>query len=289
MGAGLPIVSLVTPSYQQAAYLGACVDSVLAQSYPAIDYCVVDGGSTDGSVEMLRGYGERVRWRSERDGGQAAALNAGFREATGEIFGFLNSDDVLLPGAVAAAVQALQQNPDVDVVYGQADVIGPGGERRRAFPTQAFDPAVLIEHCFIAQPAAFWRRSLHERLGGFSTEFDHTLDYEFWIRAMVSGAKFMHVEERWAGAREHGEAKSQRLRGEIFRQIRDLEIRHLGYCGRNWWEQYLRYLRDERGGVWRLLPGRRDERLYGLAWWPYAVWRRRLGGPIRYRRGQWRA
>lgn len=283
-----PLVTIVTPSFQQAPYLPRCIESVLGQDYPNIEYTVCDGGSTDGSIAVLESYGSRVSWTSGADGGQAAAVNAGLRQARGEIVGFLNSDDWLEPGAVAAAVATLTAHPEIDVVYGRATVVDPSGVPLRDFPTQAFDPEVFIQHCFISQPAAFWRRSLHERFGYFSPPFDHTLDYEFWIRAMVGGARFRHVPQKWACAREHAGAKSQRLRGEIFRQIRDLQFRHLGYCGRNWWEQYLRYLRDERGGCWRILPGKREQRLYRLAWWPYVLWRRRLGGPLFYRAGHWR-
>lgn len=289
MSAEAPVVSIVTPCFQQAPYLRACIASVLGQDFGPIDYQIFDGGSTDGSVEILRGYGDKFSWQSAPDGGQAAAINAGLRQARGEFVAYLNSDDLLLPGAVASAVRVLRDNPGIDVVYGRAAIVDSAGQRLRAFPTRAFDPEVFVQHCFISQPAAFWRRSLHERFGYFSTEFDHTLDYEFWIRVLGGGAKFLHVDEEWAQAREHAGAKSQRLRGEIFRQIRDLQLRHLGYCGRNWWEQYLRYLRDERGGWWRVLPGKADDRIYRLAWWPYVLWRRKLGGPLFYRPGDWRA
>lgn len=284
-----PLVSIVTPSFQQAAYLRTCIESVLAQSYQPIEYRVCDGGSTDGSVEVLEAYGPRVAWQSRPDNGQAEAINSGLRASRGEIVGFLNSDDVLRPNAVASAVGALAEHPEVDIVYGRATVIDASGQPLRPSPVQPFDSDVLVQHCFIAQPAAFWRRSLHDKIGWFAEEFDHTLDYEFWIRAMAAGAKFLFVDEEWAQAREHPRAKSQRLRGEIFRQIRELQLRRLGYCGRNWWEQHLRYLRDEKGGVWRLLPGRKDERIYRLAWWPYVLWRRKLGGPLFYRPGHWRA
>ncbi len=289
MGAASPPVSIVTPSFQQSTFLRDCVESVVRQHYAALEYLVVDGGSTDGSVDILNGLGRRLKWQSEPDGGQADAINKGLRRTAGEIVGFLNSDDILRPGAVASAARALQVHPEVDVVYGRASIIDAVGRVLRPFPTRPFDREVFVQHCFISQPAAFWRRSLHDRFGDFSTDFDHTLDYEFWIRVMRGGAKFLFVDEEWACAREHADAKSQRLRGEIFRQIRDLQLRHLGYCGRNWWEQYLRYLRDEKGGGWRLLPGKREQRLYRLAWWPYILWRRRLGGPLFFRAGQWRA
>jgi glycosyltransferase involved in cell wall biosynthesis len=284
-----PIVSLVTPSFQQGAYLRCCVESVLGQDTPQLEYLVSDGGSTDGSIAVLESFGNRLRWTSRPDGGQADAINAGLRQARGEIVGFLNSDDWLEPGAVASAVATLVAHPEVDVVYGRASIVDEFGARLREFPTQPFDPEILVQHCFISQPAAFWRRSLHQRFGYFSPEFDHTLDYEFWIRMMAGGGRFLHVPENWACAREHAAAKTRRLRGEIFRQIRDLQLRHLGYCGRNWWEQYLRYLRDERGGLWRMLPGSEDRRLHRFAWWPYVLWRRRLGGPLFHRPGHWRA
>lgn len=284
-----PLVTLVTPSFQQAGYLRQCIESVLGQDYPRIEYLVMDGGSTDGSVEILSEYTSRCRWTSAADGGQASAINAGLRQARGDIVGFLNSDDWLAPGAVSAAVQALTKNPEVEVVYGQTTIVDHAGRVLRPFPTQSFESATFIQHCFISQPAAFWRRSVHAQFGYFSPAFDHTLDYEFWLRLMQGGTRFLHVDEKWAFAREHAAAKSQRLRGEIFRQIRDLQLRHLGYCGRNWWEQHLRYLRDEQGGIWRFLPGKRDDRLYHLAWWPYIFWRRRLGGPPFHRVGHWRA
>jgi glycosyltransferase involved in cell wall biosynthesis len=284
-----PLVSLITPSYQQGRFLRQCIESVLGQDYSNIEYFVLDGGSTDESLSILKSYSARVKWVSEPDGGQSAAVNAGLRRAKGEIVGFINSDDWLKSGAVASAVRALLENPDVGVVYGQAGIVDESGNCLRQYPTQGFDADVLIQHCFISQPAAFWRRSLHVRFGYFSEEFDHTLDYEFWLRLMCGGVKFLHVPEEWACARQHTDAKSQRLRGDIFRQIRDLQLRHLGYCGRNWWEQYLRYLRDERQGIWRCLPGSADDRMYRLAWWPYVFWRRRFGGPLFHRTEHWTA
>jgi glycosyltransferase involved in cell wall biosynthesis len=283
-----PLVSIVTPSFQQACYLRRCIESVINQDYPCVEYMVFDGGSSDGSVEILKSYGNRFRWQSASDGGQAAAVNAGLRQSNGEIVGFLNSDDWLAPEAISSAVNALLENPQADVVYGETMIVDERGDVVRPFPTREFSREIFVQHCFISQPAAFWRRSLHDRFGYFSPEFDHTLDYDFWLRLMCGGVRFRHLQKIWAYASEHPAAKTQRLRGEIFRQIRDLQLRHLGYCGRNWWEQYLRYLRDERGGIWNLLPGGKSQRLYRLAWFPYIFWRRRLGGPLFYREGDWR-
>ncbi len=282
-------VALVTPSYNQAPFLRACLESVRAQSGVEIHHAVWDGGSTDGSVEILKSFGSPLSWRSGPDGGQVRAINAGLQELPGDICGYLNSDDVLLPGAVAQVVKTFAENPDVDVLYGRAWWIDAGGKQTREYPTLPFDAAALVQHCFICQPATFWRRRVHEQHGWFAPEFDHTFDYEFWLRLMKAGVRFHHLPEFLAGSREHPATKSARARGQIFREIRAMQFRHFGYCGRNWWEQQLRYWRDESGSAWaRLLPGKKDERMYRLAWWPYALFRRRLGGPLFYRPGDFR-
>ena len=281
---------IVMPSFQQAVFLPAAVDSVLSQGGAILELVVRDGGSKDGSVEILRSFGNRLRWQTGPDGGQVAAINSGLQELDTEFCGFLNSDDVLLPGALEHVAREFREHPEVDVVYGRGRFIDEAGRTTREYPTLPFNPAHLVQHCFICQPATFWRRRVHERFGWFDPSFDNTFDYEFWLRVASGGARFSHLPEFLAGTREHPATKSQRNRGQIFREIRQLQFRHLGYCGRNWWEQQLRYWRDESGSWWaRLLPGRKDERLYRLAWWPYIFCRRKLGGPLFYRPGHWRA
>ncbi len=288
--ARMPSFSLVTPSLNQAAFLRAAIESVRAQAGVSIDYLVLDGGSTDGSLRILQEYGDGLRWRSGSDGGQVTAINAGLRETHGEICGYLNSDDVLVPGSLAAVEKIFGAHPEVDVVYGDASFIDTKGIRTRPYPTLPFDFDVLVQHCFICQPAAFWRRSVHERWGWFDPIYDNTFDYEFWLRLAILGARFLHIPRILAESREHADTKTQRQRQAIFREIRRMELHHLGYCGRNWWEQALRYYRDESGSRFgQLLPGKKNERLYGLAWWPYVVWRRRLGGPLFHSPGHWRA
>lgn len=281
--------ALVSPSFNQAAFLPACLESVRAQEGVILHHEVRDGGSTDGSVEVLRAAGPALRWTSGPDGGQVRAVNAGLRELPGEICGFLNSDDLLLPGALARVAREFEQHPEADVIYGRAWFIDAAGERTREYPTLPFDGEALIQHCFICQPAAFWRRSVHARFGWFDPNYDHTFDYEFWLRLLAGGARFHHLPEFLAASREHGATKSATQRGRIFAEIHRMQLRHFGYLGRNWWEQRLRYWRDESGSPWgRMLPGRRDERLYGLAWWPYVLLRRNLGGPLFHRPGDFR-
>ena len=282
--------ALVTPSFNQAAFLPACLESVQGQAGVTLEHEVRDGGSTDGTVALLKAWPRPLRWSSGPDGGQVAAINAGLQSLPGELCGYLNSDDVLLPGALAAVAKAFAEDPALDLLYGRAWFIDAAGRRTREYPTLDYDFRHLVQHCFVCQPATFWRRRLHERHGWFDPSFDSTFDYEFWLRVASRGARIRHLPEFLAESREHPETKSSRRRGDIFAEIRRMQLRHLGYCGRNWWEQHLRYWRDESGHpLGRLLPGRRDVRMYRLAWWPYMLWRRKWGGPLFYRSGDWRA
>jgi glycosyltransferase involved in cell wall biosynthesis len=281
--------ALVTPSFNQAAFLRECVDSVRSQTGVEVNHEVRDGGSLDNSIDILRSYGDGLRWRSGPDGGQVRAINAGLQELPGGICGYLNSDDVLLPGALARIAAVFAGQPEVDVVYGRAWFTAEDGRTTREYPTLPWDAEALIQHCFLCQPATFWRRRVHERFGWFDPEYDHTFDYEFWLRLMAGGARFLHVSDFLAGSREHPATKTTRARDRIFAEIRRMQLRQFGYCGRNWWEQQLRYWRDESGSRWaQLLPGRKDRRMYALAWWPYVLWRRRLGGPLFCRPGHFR-
>jgi glycosyltransferase involved in cell wall biosynthesis len=283
-------LALVTPSFNQAPFLRACIDSVQDQSPASVCHQVWDGGSSDGSIEVLRSYGNTLQWRSGPDGGQARAINAGLQELPGDICAYLNSDDIFLPGAISRVMGIFSAQPETDVVYGRAWWINEAGQKTRQYPTLPWDPEALIQHCYLCQPATFWRRRVHDRFGWFDPAYDNTFDYEFWIRLMVGGARFHHIPEFLAGSREHPATKSARARGQIFAEIRHMQLHHLGYCGRNWWEQQLRYWRDESGSPFgRILPGKRDQRMYRLAWWPYLLWRRRPGGPLFYRAGHFRS
>ena len=136
--ASLPLVTIVTPSYNQGQFIRATIDSVLTQDYPAVEYLVVDGGSTDGTIDILRSYGDRVRWTSGPDAGQTDAIHRGFAAATGKYIAWLNSDDVYLPGAISAAVAELEAHPGTGLLYGGAEFIDRDGARQCAL-RQAVD------------------------------------------------------------------------------------------------------------------------------------------------------
>ena len=258
----LPLVSIVTPSFQHAAFLRQCIESVLGQDYPKLEYAVFDGGSTDGSVEILRGYGDRFHWESGPDGGQTHAINKGLRRARGQILAYLNSDDFLLPGAVSAVVKAWRLNPSVDVFYGKAHWTDEHGAFTSPYPTRPFESDALRADCFICQPATFWRRRVLERFGLFDERFQYAMDYEYWQRILAGGGLISFLDQFLACSRAHDATKTQTQRGRVFKDIFSSQWRLWGCIHRDWWLGLLHHLVNERRGVWsRLIPSKRTARL----------------------------
>lgn len=204
----LPRVSIVTPSFNQAAFLEETIQSVLSQDYPNLEYVVIDGGSTDGSVAIIEKYADRLSyWVSEKDNGQADAINKGLARTSGEIVAWLNSDDTYLPGAIHAAVTALQANPDAGLVY--SDVLAVDGQGQPQNLIQYADWGLdgLLHFRIIGQPAVFMRRAVLEEAGELDTRFHFLLDHQLWIR-MANLAPICYVPEKWATARFHEAAKN---------------------------------------------------------------------------------
>ncbi len=177
-------VSIVTPTRNQAAFIEHALRSVAAQTYAPIEHVVVDGVSTDGTVDVLRRHeADGLRWVSEPDSGMYEAVNKGLTMATGEILGYLNSDDALLPWAVEAVVAAFEARPDVDIVYGDGVRLDErtGAQRLRLFPP--FDRAAIAAFESLMQPAVFWRRRLTDRIGPFDASLRFVGDLDYWLRA----------------------------------------------------------------------------------------------------------
>jgi glycosyltransferase involved in cell wall biosynthesis len=177
-----PVVSIVTPSYNMGQYLEETIQSVLTQDYPRIDYIVMDGGSTDGTLEILKKYEGRLRYQSARDRGQSDAINKGFAISHGSVFTFLNADDTYLPGAVSTAIRHMQAEPTAGVVYGEAYYVDEQGKVIERYPTQPFDPGLLGSRCYICQPASFLWRDVFESVGMINVDQHIALDYDLWVR-----------------------------------------------------------------------------------------------------------
>ncbi len=184
MGGPGPLVAVVTPSFNTGPFVGDAVRSVLAQDYPRLDYLVMDGASTDGTLQVLRDFKDRVRWISERDRGQADAINKGFARTQGDILGWLNSDDTYAPGAVRAAAEFFESHPDVALIYGDAEFIDAAGVRfGRCAHVEPFDLHRLRHYTdFIVQPAAFFRRSAFDAVGGLDASLNWAMDYDLWLK-----------------------------------------------------------------------------------------------------------
>ena len=224
----LPLVTVVTPSFNQGRFIRETIESVLKQDYPRIEYLVMDGGSTDETLSILHEYSDRLRWVSEPDRGQAHAINKGWRQATGSIVAYLNSDDVYLPGAVTHAVGALQAHPDAAAVYGEGYHVDEAGAILERYPTESFDADRLREICFICQPTVFLRREAVDRAGYLDESLRYCMDYDLWIRLARAGKSFTHTPQYLASTRLHADTKTLGQRGEAHAEILRVIYRHFG-------------------------------------------------------------
>lgn len=226
----LPLVSILTPSFQQGRYLADTLASVAAQDYPEIEHVVVDGGSTDETLDVLQNAGPRVRWTSEPDDGQGEALNKAFERCRGSIIGWLNSDDFYVQRhAVATAVAALEKT-SADVVYGGSLWVDEENRVLKLHPRPRFSAKRLRRLDFISQPATFFRRDgLQSPL--VDPDAHYSLDYGLWLRLLVEGRQFVRVGAYLAAMRYHLAAKSVRARSEQWEE--DAAIRSTAGSSRN--------------------------------------------------------
>jgi len=207
-----PKITVVTPSYNQVEFLEFMIKSVLDQCYPNLEYIIIDGGSTDGSVDLIKKYEDYLAyWVSEPDKGQVDAINKGLRIASGEWVAWQNSDDIYYPGSFASFARACSQNHDVDVIIGDMDIIDEHGQilRDLRYVTPTYN-SLRSEGMVLANQAAFWRRSIHEGIGLLSNEYECSFDYEWFLR-MLKDRKAYHVNETWAGFRLHENAKTSMI------------------------------------------------------------------------------
>ncbi|WP_321476901.1 glycosyltransferase family 2 protein [uncultured Paludibaculum sp.] len=226
-------LSIVTPTLGMAEYLGRAIESVLSQDFASLDYLVADGGSSDGTVDLLRGFEGRLRWRSENDGGAAAALQRAFREAPGSILGWLNADDILLPGALAQAAQAFERYPDAVAVFGGASWVDQNLRLIRPYPVVADAARRLSEQCLICQPACFFRADAYHACGGIDPTLHSAFDYDLWIRLARLGP-MVYIPGEWAWSRMHPGNKSLGQRQQAFEEGAQVLRRHFDYVPFSW-------------------------------------------------------
>ena len=218
------LVSIITPSYNQAAYLEQTIRSVLEQDYPRLEYIVIDGDSTDNSAEVIRKYADRLAyWISEKDSGQAEAINKGFARANGDILGWLNSDDYYLPNTISAVVSCFEQNPAVVMVYGDMLAVDGNGQTFNVLKYKQLSLEDLLCFQIIGQPSVFFRRAALQKAGLLETTFHFMLDHHLWIRLAQQG-RILHVPQVWSAARYHPQAKNRaraaEFGGEAFRVLK---------------------------------------------------------------------
>lgn len=207
----LPRVSLVTPSFNQAAYLEASILSVLNQGYADLEYMVFDGGSQDGSTEILNRHRDRLAyWESVPDRGQAHAVNKGWARASGAYVWWLNADDLLVPGALQSAVEYMEANPDADLIYGDVLRIDESGRVMDLYEYRDFDLVRLVAAAgAIAQAGGLMRRTVIDRIGYLDEGLHFLMDTDYWIRLALSGGCIVHLSRPLALFRIHGQAKTQ--------------------------------------------------------------------------------
>ncbi len=227
----LPIISIVTPSFRQASYIKRTLNSVLDQDYPKLEYIVQDGGSTDGTVEVLQSYADRLAaWESKPDGGQSQAINLGFAKSHGEIMAWLNSDDLLLPGSLRYVADYFAKNPDVDVVYGHRILIDEHDQEIGRWLLPPHNYEVLKWADYIPQETLFWRRSLWEKVGGIDESFRFAMDWDLLVRFQNTGAKFVRLPRYLGAFRIHASQKTSAEIGEIgFKEMNRIRERVHGY------------------------------------------------------------
>jgi glycosyltransferase involved in cell wall biosynthesis len=278
-----PLVTIVTPCLNIAGYIGETLESVTSQDYQPIEYILMDGGSTDGTLEIIESYCQRypdsIRLISRQDGGAADALQQALQLAAGEIFAYINADDTYFPGAISAAVASLRQHPEVAGVYGNARWVADNHRPLDTYPTEPFDPDKLTQNCFICQPACFLRTDILRSVGGFDTRLQVAFDYELWLR-IAARHRLLRIDPLLANSRMHLENKTLRQRQQGFREAISALRLHCGYVPFGWLHSYVAFRLDGRDQFFQpLRPSFTKYLLAGL----YGIgvnWRR----PLRFLR-----
>jgi len=239
-------LSVITPSLNQGRFVERTIQSVLQQKMPGLEYLVQDGGSTDGTIELLKRYEGGLRWVSESDLGQAQAVNRGIQATSGEVIGWLNSDDVYEPGALEIVCEYFESQPDVDVLYGAARQIDPDDRPLGPYYTEEWDLEWLKEQCFICQPAAFFHRRMVQQHGLLDERLRYCLDYEYWLRLALGGARFVYLPQVLAASRLYTDTKTLGAQVDVCRETSEMLRSKLGRVPDRWLYRFARAVVETR-------------------------------------------
>jgi glycosyltransferase involved in cell wall biosynthesis len=271
-------ISIVTPSLNQGRYFYEALESVRAQGHTRVEHIVMDGGSTDGTIQLLQSLDGRdeyeyLNWRSQSDGGQSEALNRGFSEVTGEIVGWLNSDDRYRAGCFDYIVKAFDENPDVDVFYGDFTVIDQQGATLQVRREISFNRFILLYHrvSYIPTPATFFRRRVFDDGNRLRPDLHYAMDYEFFLRLADQGYTIRHMPQLLADFRMHPDSKScsrelmqarekrqiMASASPITRRIQSPLLRRAAFFATRWAAASMRYLEKLLRGYYFHGPGKR--------------------------------
>lgn len=228
-----PFVTIITPSYNQGKFIKETIESVLSQDYGNLEYWIIDGGSTDETVDILKSYGDRINWVSEKDGGQADAVNKGILRAKGSIIGWLNSDDTYLEGAISHIVNYFIDYPETDMVYGEGFFIDTKSNIIDRYNTEKFDWKRLAERCIICQPTAFFKKDIVNKVGLLDVNLDLCMDYELWMKIAGKG-NIRYTSKYLATSRMYLENKTNSRKSDVYKEACKIIYKHYGYVTLNW-------------------------------------------------------
>jgi glycosyltransferase involved in cell wall biosynthesis len=277
--------SIVTPSFNQGRFIARTIQSVQQQADIDWEHVVFDGGSTDNTVSVLQSF-PSVRWTSEKDRGQAHAVNKGISATDGEIIGWLNSDDIYYEGALALVQTYFSEHPEIDVVYGMADHIDEGDTAFEEYQTTPFDLEALKTRCFICQPALFFRRSVIARHGALDERLQYCMDYELWLRWALQGVRFAYLPKKLAGSRLYETNKTLGARVRVHKEINDMTRERLGRVPDTWLYNYAHALVGSK--IDRLEQPRKFAIRVGVESLLAALrWNRSVSRPMRARVAEW--
>ena len=234
-----PLVSIVTPSYNQAQFIRATIESVLQQDYSPMEYLVIDGGSTDGTINILQEYDSKLKWVSEPDRGQSDAINKGFRAARGGIIGWINSDDTYESGAVRRAVDVLNSYPEVGLVYGDLNVIDAEGRVLCTYRRRQLEPGEVLRGASVPQATVFLRKSILEQVGLLDPDLHYCMDTDLWFRCRAV-TQFKYIPAIQANIRRHADCKTRSKRWQMAWE--HIFVMRRRYVDTHWYKNWVDFL-----------------------------------------------